>query len=227
MKEEKQVVMFSENVGFFFPSWVNIKSHSKLWSECFWAFPTSRKLATFHSTCQLPQSVWTGNLLLRLSYLLLSYCQGCLGNENRCEVSLFLFFSPPLSFSGTTRWMQINKNMRRWRKLRCGIKISAGSVVRVQTWKVFRGVEGGNTGTEWRHGALCMRSIVFYVENLWMHCFETQEAQANGESSMLTLTEPVKIGAQVVIYKETQQWPLNTKWDTHSLSIWGTLPLDV
>lgn len=124
-------------MGFFFSSWVNIKSHLKLWSECFWAFTTSRKLATFHSTCQLPQSVWTENLLLRLSYLLLSYCQGCLGNENRCEVSLFLFLSPSLSLSGTTRWMQINKNMRRWRRHRCGIKISTGGTARVPSSKVF------------------------------------------------------------------------------------------
>lgn len=96
-KSKNKYWCFQKICGIFFSSWVNIKSHSKLWSECFWAFPTSRKLATFHSTCQLPQSVWTGNLLLRLSYLLLSYCQGCLGNENRCEVRLFLFFSLPLS----------------------------------------------------------------------------------------------------------------------------------
>lgn len=125
-KRKNNYWCFRKYVGFFFfSSWVNIKSHLKLWSECFWAFQTSRKLATFHSTCQLPQSVWTGNLLLRLSYLLLSYCQGCLGNENRCEVSLLLFFlslSLPLSLPGTAHWMQINKNMKEWRKLLCGIR---------------------------------------------------------------------------------------------------------
>lgn len=35
-------------------SWINIKSQFKLWSEFFWVFSTSRKLPTFHSTCQLP-----------------------------------------------------------------------------------------------------------------------------------------------------------------------------
>lgn len=49
-------------------------------------FSTSRDRPTFHSTCQLPQSVWVGNLLPRLSYLLLSHCQGCLG-EKHCEVT--------------------------------------------------------------------------------------------------------------------------------------------
>lgn len=69
-------------------SWINIKSHSHNFdlgaSE---TFSTSRNQPTFHSTCQLPQSVWAGNLFPRLSYLLLSYCQGCLGNENHCEVT--------------------------------------------------------------------------------------------------------------------------------------------
>lgn len=128
MKEEKQLLMFWD----FFFSWINIKSHSKLWSECFWAFPTSRKLPTFHSTCQLPQSVWTGNLLLRLSYLLLSYCQGCLGNENHCEVTygcFFLFFS----FKVLHNSLNANKNnIRSWRSVCRGIKVGAKGTIQMQ-----------------------------------------------------------------------------------------------
>lgn len=49
-------------------SWINIKSQFKLWSEFFWVFSTSRKLPTFHSTCQLPQSVFISSYHLCLSW---------------------------------------------------------------------------------------------------------------------------------------------------------------
>lgn len=64
MKGEKQRLMFSE----IFFSWINIKSHFKLWSGFFWDFATSRKLPTFHSTCQLPQSVFISSYHLCLGW---------------------------------------------------------------------------------------------------------------------------------------------------------------
>lgn len=162
-KRKNNYWCFRKYVGFFFLvffPWVNIKSHSKLWSECFWAFQTSRKLATFHSTCQLPQSVWTGNLLLRLSYLLLSYCQGCLGNENHCEVSLLLFFLLLfflcLPLPGTTRWMQINPNMRRWRRLLCGFEISGEGLKSICVHTSGHYEEKGDVTATFARSAWCL-----------------------------------------------------------------------